>query len=121
MADISTSVAAIQNFIVRRGDTFGPVVLQFFTSVNGIETAINITGDTFKMLVKVGNGTDPVLSFDINNGFAVQNTNELVLQKSALLMQIPARVYIYDLQRIQANGNVTTEITGNFTVLNDLS
>ena len=66
-------------------------------------------------------GLPAILSFDMGAGFTIQNNNELVMEKTATEMQVPAGMYVYDLQRTQANGRVTTELTGNFKVLSDIS
>ncbi len=123
MHEISTVVAARKNFRAMRGDTFGPVVLQFFIEVGNIETPINITEDTFLMEIKISRdvGAATVLSFYLGNGLTVQNTNELIILKAAADMAIEARSYVYDLQRTQSNGVVSTEMTGTFKIVNDVT
>lgn len=117
---ISTVTAAQDDFIAKSGDTFGPVLLQYFTLVNNVETPIDITGDTFELNVVVRKGAVPVLVFTNGNGFTIQNTNELVMSKSATQMSgLEARDYIYQLERTQANGIVSTEMEGKFTIEED--
>ncbi len=119
--EISTVVAARKNFRAMRGDTFGPVVLQFFTEVNNTETPINITDDTFLMELKTSRepGATTVLTFELGEGFTVQNTNELVILKSAIDMEIEPKSYVYSLQRTTSNSVVITEMIGTFKVMDD--
>ncbi len=119
--EISTVVAARKNFRAMRGDTFGPVVLQFFTEVNNTETPINITDDTFLMELKISRepGATTVLTFELGEGFTVQNTNELVILKSATDMEIEPKSYVYSLQRTTSNSVVITEMIGTFKVMDD--
>ncbi len=117
MHEISTVVAARKNFRAMRGDTFGPVVLQFFIEVGNIETPINITEDTFLMELKISRDTETAtLTFELGSGLTIQNTNELIILKAAADMAIEARSYVYDLQRTQSNGVVSTEMTGTFKI-----
>jgi hypothetical protein len=123
MHEISTIVAARKNFRAMRGDTFGPVVLQFFTLVGNTETPIDITGDTFLMELKISREPDAAtaMTFELGSGLTIQNTNELLMLKEPLDMIIEARSYVYDLQRTQLSGVVSTEMTGTFKIVNDIS
>ncbi len=123
MHEISTVVAARKKFRAMRGDTLPPIVLQFFTLVGNTETPIDITGDTFLMDLKISRdpGAATILTFELGAGLTIQNTNELVISKSAVEMTIEARNYVYDLQRTQSNGVVSTEMTGTFKVVSDIT
>lgn len=121
MSDISTIIANTQNFKAMRGDTFGPIVLQFFNSVNSVETPVDITGDDFNMVVAPSRTATPVLIFGIGSGLVIQNTNELVISKPASAMEIEARAYRYDLEWTEASGVVSTALTGMFTIQEDIT
>lgn len=120
MSDINTIVATEQNFIVKRGDTLGPIVFKFYSVINGAETPIDITTDSFIMNVVISKGMAPALSFTVGSGFVIQNINELVLSKSAAQMQVKAGQYFYDMQRTTLSGIVSTEMTGFFKIIDDL-
>lgn len=120
MPDISTVIAKSQNIVAKRGDTFGPVIFQFFTLVNGVELPIDITTDIFNMKVCINKFTNSIMIFSVGNGFVIQNTNELVMSKSAESMKVPAGYYTYAIERTQANGIVSTELIGDFIIQDDL-
>lgn len=100
------------------GDTLGPFTMQYFTSVAGIETAIDITGDTFEMNVVTRKGAPPVLTFIVGAGFTIQNTNELVMSKSANFTDIEPRRYTSQIERT-SGGIVSTEMTVTFDIKED--
>ncbi len=66
-------------------------------------------------------GAVTVLTFELGNGFTVQNINELVILKEATDMEIEPISYVYDLQRTQINGAVSTEMKGLFKIVDDVS
>lgn len=117
MPDISTITAIQQNIISKRGDTFGPVALQFFNLVNNVEIPLNISTDTFKLEIFENVNSLPALIFGMGTGITIINTNELHLSKDAQSMALPAMSYVYNLKRTQADGTITTELIGNFIVV----
>lgn len=104
----------LADIIVKAGDSiFEPIVLR--DSFGNIE---NLTGSVFKLQVKDVDG-NLITSFEMGNGFTLQNGNtELLMQKNGTL---PVGEYQYDLERTYPNGIVKTQMAGRFIVENQVT
>jgi hypothetical protein len=110
------------NITCKRGDSFKFGVLRFWEDAEKT-TPKNITSYSWLMKVINING-DVVLEFT-GSDFEVANTNELTIIKAAEDMIIPAtdpeNPYIYDCEQTDGDGVVSTIMSGNFNVSQDVS
>jgi len=99
MSDINTIIKVSKNFSATKGDSFGIVVLKFFTKTpTGEKIPVPLAGNVFTLKAYNNSGVE-VLSFTMENGFEIQGVNELVMTKSAELMDIPEGSYPYKFKR----------------------
>ena len=107
----------------KRGDSFILQTMRFWTD-EAKTIPLDITNYTFAMEVKDTDG-NIILSFTMASGFTIQNTNELVVSKTAEEMLVKANedgeTYFYDLESTDDNDVVKTIIGGTFFIENDIT
>lgn len=125
LTEISTIQAAEVNFEIKRGDTFGPITLEFYTQTDPnddtTQVPIDVSSDEFVMHVVTSRGATPVMTLTIGNGFEYGSAvHKIVMLKDNTYTDIPGREYIHGMKRMQAlGGPVTTEMEGKFTIKDD--
>ncbi len=114
-----TTIDTSGNITHVKGDTFSLT----FTLVKQDGVTINWTGYTMKFTVKEYPGATSVLSLTHTSGINLLTNGQISISASASIMSaISPKNYIYDLEVIDASGNVDTWFNNkNFTVLQDIA
>jgi hypothetical protein len=112
---MSCSDIPVYPICVTTGATFRPIIFKFWDEVNNVKTPIDITQDDFVMKVvdKLG---FTILTFDLTEGFTIQNLNELFMERDADDMDIKPGEYDYEILWTTSDGIVTPWLKGRFTV-----
>ena len=114
----NSDIAVTQDFSCVRGDSFNRV-FKFWTD-DTKTTPVDITAMTFRMQVKVGSDSSPLLSFTIGAGFTITAPNILTMSKTDVEMQgLQTGGVKYDIEQTDAEGNVTTIFRGSFIIIKD--
>jgi hypothetical protein len=99
------------DIIARQGDTFELVM----TFLDGNNAALDLTGITKKMQVRLGKAI--YLEFtEANGGIINTDINILTFYKTAPMMELNVNQYEYDLQFTYPDTRVRTMTKGFFTV-----
>lgn len=115
MALSNSDLAVSLDIKTRRGDYFS----RTFSFTNEDETPKDLTGYSFSMQVRPNEtSTTKILSFDMSNGMSVVE-NDLIIEKTAVEMQVQPGKHYYDLQVTKPGGEVSTWFAGYFTITND--
>lgn len=102
------------DFTHTKGDTWNGAIFEILE--NG--TPLDLTGATFLCQIKKhATDSDSVLELSpqVTDGAAGK------LEIAALVIDIPARQYVFDIQITLASGRILTPISGTFTILQDVS
>jgi hypothetical protein len=107
------------NFSTKRGDTFDEVLFEL--KKDGV--AINLTGATIHMQLRKAAG-GPVFLNLISTASAGITITDAVAGKfkiNTTIINLEANVYLYDIEITFSTGEVRTWVSGQFTVLNDIT
>lgn len=102
-----------------KGDTFEAVNFQML--VNSV--ALDLTGCTLRMQLRKEYGGVVFLSLTsvANAGITITNASTGSFKINKQIINIDANNYIYDIELDKQNGDVKTYISGNFSVINDIT
>lgn len=82
---------------------------------------IDLTGCDILLQLKRGYGQPVALSMTVGNGLTILNASTGQFQIDQQIIDIPAFVYIYDIQITFPSGVVETYISGTWTIVGDVS
>ncbi len=87
-----------------------------------IKLGFNITGADVKMQFKVADNSNPFFEWSVSgDNLIVDNATQGILLMNKAILDFPPVTYFYDLQVIDADGNVTTYFKGSLSILNDIT
>lgn len=117
--DEMTKIDTQGNITHIKGDTFALT----FSEVKLDGVTIDFTDYTIKFVVKDSSRVNTILSLTEADGIDITTNGQIALEASAAIMaEIPAKNYIYDLEVTDADGNVDTWFNGKkFTILQDVA
>jgi hypothetical protein len=111
-------MTAKHNIEARRGDTFS-LVMRF---TDGDGEPIDLAATYINVRMQVRHNDVVKLSFELGDGIAIADTNELVITKAAAAMAtMPAQVCNYDIEFFETGGIVSTLVEGTFKVIPDVT
>ena len=107
------------NFSTKRGDTFDEVLFEL--KKDG--TAIDLTGATIKMQLRKAAGGPIFLEFTSvsSAGITITDATAGKFKINSVIINLEANVYLYDIEITFASGEVRTWVSGQFTILNDIT
>lgn len=107
------------NFSTKRGDTFDEVLFEL--KKDG--TAIDLTGATIKMQLRKAAGGPIFLEFTSvsSAGITITDASAGKFKINSVIINLEANVYLYDIEITFASGEVRTWVSGQFTILNDIT
>lgn len=107
------------NFSTKRGDTFDEVLFEL--KKDGI--AINLTSATIRMQLRKAPGGAIFLSLTSagSAGITITDATAGKFKINSTIINLEATVYLYDIEITFASGEVRTWVSGQFTVLNDIT
>lgn len=102
-----------------KGDTFEAV--NFEMLLNAVP--IDLTGCILRMQLRKEYGGVIIKSFTTvaSAGLTIVNPTLGLFKINKQIIDIPAFVYIYDIELDYQNGDIKTYIKGNFSVVNDVT
>jgi len=103
-----------------KGNTFKGVHLTFSIEDNGVTTPMDLTGVDIRMEFKTSLNATSVKTFIKNSGITIIDDKEGIIQIDEFLVTLPVAKYLYDLKLTFPDGTVTTYLTGNFDVKQNL-
>jgi hypothetical protein len=107
------------NFSTKRGDTFDEVLFEL--KKDG--TAIDLTGAIIKMQLRKAAGGPIFLEFTSvsSAGITITDASAGKFKINSVIINLEANVYLYDIEITFASGEVRTWVSGQFTILNDIT
>lgn len=107
------------NFSTKRGDTFDEVLFEL--KKDG--TAINLTGAIIHMQLRKAAGGPVFLNLTSagSAGITITDATAGKFKINSVIINLEANVYLYDIEITFASGEVRTWISGQFTILNDIT
>lgn len=113
MATVNLDTAARLDIICRRGDSFS-LAVEFDTALD--------EGGTWTMEVRTSADDDGTVHED---GFTIgrddNDTKKLNITNSAGNMNIASGLYVYDVQHLDSDSDVTTYLFGTFEIREDVT
>lgn len=104
----------------RRGDTWNGLTVQVFAGEDNTDPEMDLTGASIKMQVKTAPGSVARLSVDTTgSGIVITNASEGRFTVNAMVVDLVAGSYVYDLQLTLADGTVRTILSGSWEIVND--
>lgn len=100
-----------------KGDTFEGV--QFTITVNS--SALNLTGATIRMQMRLNSNAPVVKEFSVGNGLTLTTPASGIFTFNKQVISVPPGVYYYDIQITLSNGDIKTYITGTWTIIQDIT
>jgi hypothetical protein len=99
-------------------DTYSGV--EFTVLVNNV--ALNLTGYTMKMQVRKRYGDIAVITIDTTKGLTITSAaaGKFKIDSQIFSVAIPD-TYLYDIQFTDLDKNIKTYISGNFTIIGDVT
>lgn len=113
-------MAAVYNITTIKGDTWNGLSL---TIQDTLSAPLDLTNAVITMQVKkVASDSVSVLEFSTaDNTIVISNALNGAIQIPSLIIDIPARVYVYDLEVVTQDAITRTVIGGTFTVTQDVT
>jgi hypothetical protein len=107
------------NLFAKKGDTFDAVPFQ----INRDGIPIDLTGAIIHMQLRKSPSTQVYLNLTsvANAGITITSAADGAFQINEMIMTIEANVYLYDIQITFLSGEIRTWISGQFTVVNDIT
>ena len=107
------------NFSTKRGDTFDEVLFELKKD----NVAINLTGATIRMQLRKAPGGPVFLNLTSvsSAGITITDATAGKFKINSTIINLEANVYLYDIEIAFASGEVRTWVSGQFTVLNDIT
>lgn len=107
------------NFSTKRGDTFDEVLFEL--KKDG--TAIDLTSAIIKMQLRKAAGGPIFLEFTsvASAGITITDASAGKFKINSVIINLEANVYLYDIEITFASGEVRTWVSGQFTILNDIT
>lgn len=107
------------NFTAKKGDTFNEVPFQ----INKDGVPIDLTGAVIHMQLRKSPSTQVYLDLisTANAGITITNAVNGEFKINQMIMTLEANVYLYDIEITFASGEIRTWISGQFTVVNDIT
>ena len=107
------------NFSTKRGDTFDEVLFELKKD----NVAINLTGATIRMQLRKAPGGPVLLNLTSVSSAGITITDAAAgkFKINSTIINLEANVYLYDIEIAFASGEVRTWVSGQFTVLNDIT
>lgn len=107
------------NLIAKRGDTFNEVPFQ----INKDGIPLDLTGAVIHMQLRKSPNTEVYLDLiSIGDaGITITNAVNGEFKINQMIMTLEANVYLYDIEITFLSGEVKTWISGQFTVVNDIT
>jgi hypothetical protein len=81
----------------------------------------DITGWAIRMWLRDRDTKKPVKEFTIGNGITIVNAANGVFSFPAFKVQLPASVYVFDIEFTDDNDVTRTYLKGTFTVIDDVT
>ena len=101
-----------------KGDTF--LEQAFVYKLNG--AAIDLTSGAFKMMIKRSpRSTDSALTLTDGSGITITDAVNGAWQIDSQVIDIQEGTYYYDVQFTYASGQVSTYLSGEFEVIQDIT
>jgi hypothetical protein len=107
------------NFSTKRGDTFAVVPFQ----INKDGLPLNLTGAIIRMQLRKSPGGTIYLNLTSVSNLGITITNGLngAFKINEMILNLEPNVYLYDIEIIFPSGEVKTWISGQVTVINDIT
>jgi hypothetical protein len=107
------------NFSTKRGDTFAEVPFQ----INKDGIPLNLTGAIIHMQLRKSPGSTVYLNLTSVSNLGITMTSALdgAFKINEMILNLEANVYLYDIEITFPSGEVKTWISGQFTVINDIT
>lgn len=120
ITESNSSVAAKAPIRCMRGDNFNRI-LRFWTDI-AKTIPQDITGNTYKADVRKSEFADPILVFNMTDGFVISGVQDLLMSKTPLQMSAPLPgSYFYDVEETLPDGTVRTIAKDVFIIDNDVT
>lgn len=107
------------NFSTKRGDTFDEVLFELKKN----NVAINLTGATIHMQLRKAPGGPVFLNLTSvsSAGLTITDATAGKFKINTTIINLEANVYLYDIEITFSSGEVRTWVSGQFTILNDIT
>ena len=107
------------NFSTKRGDTFAEVPFQ----INKDGIPLDLTGAIIHMQLRKSPGSTVYLNLTsvANAGITIISALNGSFKINEMILNLEANVYLYDIEITFPSGEVKTWISGQFTVINDIT
>ena len=107
------------NFSTKRGDTFDEVLFELKKD----NVAINLTGATIRMQLRKAPGGPVFLNLTSvsSAGLTITDATAGKFKINTTIINLEANVYLYDIEITFSSGEVRTWVSGQFTILNDIT
>ena len=107
------------NFSTKRGDTFAEVPFQ----INKDGIPLDLTGAIIHMQLRKSPGGTVYLNLTSVSNLGITMTSALdgAFKINEMILNLEANVYLYDIEITFPSGEVKTWISGQFTVINDIT
>jgi hypothetical protein len=107
------------NFSTKRGDTFAEVPFQ----INKDGLPLNLTGAIIHMQLRRSPGGTVYLNLISTSNAGITITSELdgAFKINEMILNLEPNVYLYDIEITFPSGEVKTWVSGQFTVINDIT
>lgn len=121
MPESNSNIAANLDVVHRRGDTF----IREFTFTND-DNPFDLTGWDARLQVRESAAKPVVLQADMEGdepfiSITGVGDNVLRVEIPASSIEIPAKVYLWDLELTSPTGVKTTYLAGSFTIIQDIT
>ena len=107
------------NFSTKRGDTFAEVPFQ----INKDGIPLDLTGAIIHMQLRKSPGSTVYLNLTsvASAGITIISAVNGSFKINEMILNLEANVYLYDIEITFPSGEVKTWISGQFTVINDIT
>jgi hypothetical protein len=107
------------NLTAKRGDTFNEVPFQ----INKDGIPIDLTGAVIHMQLRKSPSTQVYLNLTsvANAGITITSALNGAFKINEMIVTLEPNVYLYDIEITFASGEIKTWISGQFTVVNDIT
>jgi hypothetical protein len=107
------------NFSTKRGDTFAEVPFQ----INKDGIPLDLTGAIIHMQLRKSPGSTVYLDLisTASAGITITNAINGAFKINEMILNLEPNVYLYDIEITFLSGEVKTWVSGQFTVINDIT
>ena len=105
-----------------RGDTLTTVQMTLTQTVNGVTSAINLTGCVIVAMFKKKATLPPALTMSTANGYiTITNARAGIIRFNPIPLNIDAGQYSYDVEFTFPSGERKTYVAGTLQIENDIT